>query len=79
LHFGIDLTKPNDFGIRRVMPRLGRTARSRGPDRLRCHPSKRVENTLIDNGFLCALHDPEVIEMASRFGDPVDLLEGFVD
>ena len=40
---------------------------------------KAGSNTLIDQGFLCALKDPEVIEMASRFGDPVDLLEGFVD
>ena len=77
LHFGIDLTKPNDY-IRRVMPdweeppvhmdliTLDGTVKAGG-------------NTLIDQGFLCALRDPEVIEMASRFGDPVDLLEGFVD
>ena len=36
---------------------------------------KAGENTLIDRGFLCALRDPEVVEMASRFGDPVELLE----
>ena len=33
---------------------------------------------LIDGGFLCALRDPAVVEMARRYGDPVDLLEGFV-
>jgi len=36
------------------------------------------DNLLVDNGFLCALRDPEVIEIASRYGDPVDLLEGWV-
>lgn len=35
------------------------------------------DTLLIDQGFLCALRD-EVIEMASRYGDPVDLLEGWV-
>jgi hypothetical protein len=36
------------------------------------------DTLLIDKGFLCALRDAEVIEMASRYGDPVDLLEGWV-
>ena len=34
--------------------------------------------TVIDNGFLMALRDPEVVAMASRFGDPLELLESFV-
>jgi hypothetical protein len=34
---------------------------------------------LIDQGFLCALRDPQVVEMAARFGDPVELLEAGVD
>jgi hypothetical protein len=34
---------------------------------------------LIDNGFLMALRDPQVVAMASRFGDAVDLLEGWPD
>ena len=35
--------------------------------------------TLIDNGFLMALRDPQVVEMARRYGDPVELLETFVE
>jgi len=35
--------------------------------------------TLIDKGFLTALKAPSVVEMASRYGDPVDLLENWPD
>jgi hypothetical protein len=34
-------------------------------------------NTLIDRGFLTALREPQVIEAAKKYGDPVDLLEGW--
>lgn len=76
LHFGIDLAKPSDY-IRRVMPdweeppvhmdliALDATVTA-GP------------NTLIQDGFLCALRDPAVVEFASRYGDPVELLEAQV-
>jgi hypothetical protein len=30
---------------------------------------------LIDAGFLCALRDPDVVAAATRWGDPVHLLE----
>jgi hypothetical protein len=33
--------------------------------------------TLIDNGFLTTLRDEQVIAAASRYGDPVELLESF--
>ena len=33
------------------------------------------DNLLIDKGFLCALRDPSVVELASRYGDPIELLE----
>ena len=36
------------------------------------------DTLLIDQGRLCALDDPEVIEAASRYGDPVALLAGSV-
>ena len=35
--------------------------------------------TLIDEGFLKALDAPSVVEMASQFGDPVDLLQNWPD
>jgi len=35
--------------------------------------------TLIDNGFLMALKSPSVVEQASRYGDPVEMLEAFVE
>lgn len=76
LHFGIDLAKPSDY-IRRVMPdweeppvhmdliALDATVTA-GPD------------TLIQDGFLCALRDKEVVAFAARYGDPVELLEAQV-
>ncbi len=33
--------------------------------------------TLIDNGFLAALRDEDVVAAAARYGDPVELLESF--
>lgn len=77
LHFGIDLARPSDY-IRRVMPdweeppvhmdlvMLDATV-SAGP------------NTLIQDGFLCALRDASVIALAARYGDPVELLEAHID
>jgi hypothetical protein len=35
--------------------------------------------TLIDKGFLEALRAPQVVEHAARYGDPVELLEAWVD
>jgi hypothetical protein len=32
-------------------------------------------NTLVEEGFLTALRDPEVVEVAERYGDPKELLE----
>lgn len=40
---------------------------------------KAGNTTLIDNGFLTSLRDPKVVEMASKYGDPVELLEAFVE
>jgi hypothetical protein len=76
LHFGIDLARPSDY-IRRVMPdweeppvhmdliTLDGTVTAGG-------------QTLIKDGFLCALRDPSVIALAARYGDPVELLEAQV-
>jgi len=36
---------------------------------------KAGANLLIEQGFLCALRDPEVVELAARYGDPIELLE----
>jgi hypothetical protein len=33
--------------------------------------------TLIDDGYLMSLRDPEVIACAQRYGDPIELLEQF--
>jgi hypothetical protein len=75
LHFGVDLAKPSDY-IRRVMPNWEEPP---------VHQDLIVydatvtagKSTLIDRGFLLALRDPAVIEMAGRYGDPVELLEAF--
>jgi hypothetical protein len=73
LHFGIDLAKPSDY-IRKTMPDWE-------------EPPVHVDlvtfdstvsagdELLIDDGFLCALRDPTVVDVATRFGDPLELLE----
>jgi hypothetical protein len=33
------------------------------------------DQMVIDQGFLCALRDPEVVQAAARYGDPVSMLE----
>src|SRR3954469_20585950 len=74
LHFGVDLPTPSNY-IRKVMPNWEEPP---------VHQDLIVfdatvtagENVLIDNGFLMALRDPAVVELAKRYGDPVELLEG---
>ena len=76
LHFGIDLAKPSDY-IRRVMPDWEEPPVHM--DLITLDSTVTAgENMLIDKGFLCALKDPSVVDMASRFGDPLELLEAHV-
>lgn len=77
LHFGIDLAKPCDY-IRKVMPEWEEPPIHM--DLVSFDVTVTAGNTpLIEEGFLCALHDPQVVEMARRYGDPVDLLEAWPD
>ena len=76
LHFGTDGKIPSPY-LRRVIPHW---------EEPHVHQDcvifdatvKAGNTTLIDNGFLMSLRDPKVIEAAAKYGDPVDLLEGFV-
>lgn len=73
LHFGIDLARPSDY-IRRMMPDWEEPPIHM--DLVTFDSTVRAgNNVLVEDGFLTALRDPEVVEAASRFGDPVDLLE----
>jgi hypothetical protein len=75
LHFGVNAPAPSDY-LRRVMPNWE-------------EPHVHMDfvtfdstvtagtRTVIDQGFLKALRDPQVVEAASRYGDPRDLLENF--
>jgi hypothetical protein len=77
LHYGIDLAKPCDY-IRRVMPEWEEPPIHM--DLVSFDTTVTAGNTpVIEDGFLCSLRDPQVVEMASRFGDPVDLLEAWPD
>ena len=77
LHFGTDSAKPSAFMARRV-PKWEEPHTHQ--DCVVFDMTVKVGNTtLIDNGFLMALRDPEVIEAARRYGDPVELLETFVE
>ena len=77
LHFGIDLAKPSDY-IRRMMPEWEEPPVHM--DLISFDSTVMAGNTtLIDEGFLKALDAPSVVEMASQFGDPVDLLQNWPD
>jgi hypothetical protein len=76
LHFGIDLARPSDF-IRKVMPQWEEPPVHQDLVTLDTTVTAG-DTTIIDRGFLMALRDPAVVDMASRYGDPVDLLEGAV-
>jgi hypothetical protein len=73
LHFGIDLAKPSDY-IRKVMPDWEEPPVHM--DLIAFDTTVAAgNNTLIEEGFLTALRDPEVVEVAERYGDPKELLE----
>ena len=76
LHFGVDLAKPCDY-IRRVMPNWEEPPIHQDLIVLDATVTAGDE-VLIQDGFLTALRDPQVVEAARRYGDPVDLLEGWV-
>ena len=77
LHYGIDLAKPCDF-IRRVMPEWEEPPVHM--DLISFDTTVMAGDTpVITDGFLEALRDPSVVEMAARYGDPVDLLEAWPD
>ena len=76
LHFGIDLARPADF-IRRTMPDWEEPPIH--VDLVTLDATVTAgEALLIDKGFLCALRDPEVVAIAERYGDPIELLEATV-
>lgn len=77
LHYGIDLARPSDW-IRRTMPEWEEPPVHMD---LVCFDSTvTAGNTpLVEDGFLVALRDAEVVAAASRYGDPVDLLERWPD
>jgi hypothetical protein len=75
LHFGINGVRESDF-FRRVMPNWEEPHVHL--DLVSFDATVRAgNNLLIDDGFLLSLRDPEVIETARRFGDPIELLEQF--
>ena len=77
LHFGIDLARPADY-IRKTLPDWEEPPVH--VDLVMLDATVRAGDALlIDQGFLCALRDPEVVALAAVYGDPVDLLEAGVD
>ncbi|RYX94701.1 MAG: hypothetical protein EOO28_13885 [Comamonadaceae bacterium] len=76
LHFGIDLAKPSEY-IRRVLPDWEEPPVHM--DLITLDSTVTAGDAmLVDKGFLCALRDERVVEAASRFGDPIELLEAGV-
>ncbi len=77
LHFGIELAKPSDY-MRKAVPHWEEPPVHQ--DLIVFDATvKAGDNLLIDEGFLVALRDPAVVELASKYGDPVELLEATVD
>jgi hypothetical protein len=77
LHFGTDADRPSEF-MHRQVPKWEEPHTHQ--DCVVFDMTVKVGNTvMIDNGFLMALRDPQVVKAASQYGDPVDLLESFVE
>lgn len=77
LHWGINYTKPSHY-LRRVVPNWEEPPLHQ--DLCTFDTTVKLGNvTLIEGGFLKALKAPGVIDAARRYGDPVDLLESFVE
>ncbi len=77
LHWGINYATPSNY-LRRVVPNWEEPPLHM--DLATFDTTVKLGNTtLIDNGFLMALRAPEVVAAARRYGDPVELLESFVE
>jgi hypothetical protein len=77
LHWGINYTTKSDY-LRRTIPHWEEPPTHM--DLATFDTTVKAGNTtLIDNGFLMALRALDVVAEAARYGDPVDLLEGFVE
>ena len=77
LHWGINYAQPSEY-LRRVLPNWEEPPKHM--DLITFDTTVKVGNTtMIDNGFLTALRSPQVVEAARRYGDPVELLESFVE
>jgi hypothetical protein len=75
LHFGINGLKPSEHS-RRVMPNWEEPHIHM--DLVTFDSTVTAGNrTVIEQGFLKSLRDPEVIAAAERYGDPIELLESF--
>lgn len=75
LHFGINGVRESEY-LRRVMPDWEEPHVHM--DLVSFDATVTAGNRiLIEDGFLHSLDDPEVIECAKRFGDPVELLQQF--
>jgi hypothetical protein len=77
LHFGTDSEKNSEY-LKRNVPRWEEPHIHQDSVIFDC-TVKVGDRTMIDNGFLMALRDPKVVEEASRYGDPAELLEQFVE
>lgn len=75
LHFGIDLPKPADY-IKKAMPNWEEPPQH--VDLISFDTTVEVNGSrLVTDGFLEALRDEAVVAMASRYGEPVDLLQNW--
>jgi hypothetical protein len=77
LHWGVNYTNPSSY-LRRTVPNWEEPPLHQ--DLATFDTTVKLGNTtLIDNGFLMALRAPQVVEAARRYGDPMELLESFVE
>jgi hypothetical protein len=76
LHWGVNGLKPSAY-IQKVLPNWEEPAIHM--DLVTFDSTVRAgEQLVVDNGFLLSLRDPQVVKAAERYGDPVEVLEGFV-
>jgi hypothetical protein len=77
LHFGTDGRAPSPY-LRRVIP-YWEEPHVHQDCAIFDATVKAGNTTIIDNGFLMSLRDPAVVAAAASYGDPIELLEAFVE
>ncbi|MSQ71163.1 MAG: hypothetical protein EXR27_07720 [Betaproteobacteria bacterium] len=75
LHFGVDMVKESEY-VKKMMPAWEEPPTHMDLISFDCSV-RAGDRPVVTDGFLEALRDPQVVELAKRYGDPLELLENW--